>query len=80
MQTSRLLSVHEVAIRLGLAEDTVIRLAQDGTLMASGMSGTYWFQLEDIAAYVDAHPDADPPGDGIANDLIRPPNDPPLPR
>jgi excisionase family DNA binding protein len=80
MRPTQLLSTHEVAIRLGIAEDTVIRLAQDGTLPASKMDGTYWFLPEDVAAYADTHPDADPPGDGEVNDLIYPPDDPATPR
>jgi excisionase family DNA binding protein len=74
MRLPSFLSVHEAAMRLGVAEDTILRLVQDGTLPASGMDGTYWFMYEDIAAYADTHPNADRPGDGIVNDLVRPPD------
>ena len=69
---SNLLSVHEVAIRLSVSEDTVVTWAQEGTLAARMMDGTYWFEPTDVAAYGNQYPDADPPGDGTINDLIRP--------
>ena len=77
MQTADLLSVHDVAIRLSAAEDTVVGWAQDGTLPAQMIDGAYWFRPADVAAYADAHPDPDPPGDGAVNNLIRPPQDAP---
>lgn len=76
MQTAKLLSVHEVAIRLSAAENTVTTWAQDGTLPAHMIDDTYWFQPLDVAAYADAHPFSNPPGDGTVNDHIRTSHDP----
>jgi len=75
MQPADLLSVHEVAIRLSISEDTVITWARDGTLPAQMIDDTYWFQPPDVAAYANTYPNADPPSDGAVNDLIRPSQD-----
>jgi excisionase family DNA binding protein len=80
MHPAPLLPVHEVAIRLSVAEDTVITWAQNGTLPTQIVDGTYRFRSEDIAAYANAHPDPDPAGDGQVNDLIRSPDGPAPPR
>lgn len=74
MHTSNLLSVHEVAIRLSASEDTVIDLARDGTLPARLENNSYWFEPNDIEAYINTYPAFNPPGDGSINDLIYPKN------
>ena len=78
MDATGRLSVHEAAIELGVAETTVLGWAQDGTLPAEQEGGTYWFRAEDVAAYANADPDADPAGDGEKNSHIRSQN--PTPR
>lgn len=78
MDASRRVTVHEAAIELGVAETTVLGWAQDGTLPAKQEGGTYWFRAEDVAAYANAHPDADPEGDAEKNTHIRSQN--PKPR
>jgi hypothetical protein len=80
MQPSGLLSVHEAAIRLGAAEETVISWAMNNTLPARLIDGTYWFQPADVAAFANAVPDGNPPGEGEVSNLLYPPNDPPTPR
>jgi len=80
METADLLSIHEVAIRLGAAEETVIGWAQNGTLPAIVANNSYWFRPEDVAAYANTYPLANPPGDGAVNDLVEPPDDPLTPR
>ncbi len=67
-----LLSAHDVAIRLSLSVGTVMHLAQQGTLPAQITDDTYWFRADDVQAFANRFPDADPPGDGMVNDLVRP--------
>lgn len=68
-----LLSAHDVAIRLGLSVDTVMHLARQGALPARITDDTYRFHPDDVRAFANRFPDADPPGDGRVNDLVRAP-------
>lgn len=77
MQPPDLLSAHDVAIRLSLSVDTVLQLARQGDLPTQMMNGAVWFRPDDVAAYADRHPDADPPADGQVTNLIRPGDDAP---
>ena len=72
MEQRHRLSVQDVAIRLSLSVDTVIHLAEQQRLPAEIIDGTYWFYEDDVWAYANRYPDADPPGDGAINDLSRP--------
>jgi hypothetical protein len=71
MEQRDLLSVHDVAIRLSLSDETVVHLAEQQRLAADIIDGTYWFHEDDVQAYTNRYPDADPPGDGAVNDLSR---------
>ncbi len=75
MNTSNLLSVHDAAVRLGAAEETVLMWARSGSLPGQERDGTYWFRPEDVAAYGNAYPSGNPPGDAEVNDHIKPSDD-----
>jgi excisionase family DNA binding protein len=79
LSRSQLLSLREVAIRIGAAEDTVVTWVQNGMLPAQMADGMYRFAPEDVAAFANSHPDGNPPGDGIVNDLVRRPDDTAVP-
>lgn len=71
MERSTRLSLHEAAIELQLAEDTVRNLARQGKLPAQEEGGRVLFRRADVEAYRRRVADTDPAGDGMVNTLVR---------